>query len=168
MFEDKKNLLNRINNIKNKTHLSQIKNIIFEFNKDLNYTKTSSGICLFFHNLHNDTYIKIDKFINSIEPVKVEITKNVTKSNITTNTNTESRFKLSNAEINILKKKEYMDEINQNVLSEEMYLSEEIYKSEDNKNNESDENIKNTSKQTIKQTNKQPNKQQVKQPIKKK
>jgi hypothetical protein len=71
-INDKKILIEKINEIKDKTQIKKIKQIIFKENPDLSFTKNSSGILLFFHNLTNSTYIKLDDYFKILDQKRID------------------------------------------------------------------------------------------------
>lgn len=62
-------LRDKIEKIKNAYVLTQIYYIIKNYEKEVveNATTNQNGIHMFFHNLHYETYIKLDKFVQQIE-----------------------------------------------------------------------------------------------------
>lgn len=62
-------LRDRIEKIKNAYTLTQIYYIIKKYESEVveNATTNQNGVHMFFHNLHYDTYIKLDKFVQQIE-----------------------------------------------------------------------------------------------------
>ena len=67
-IDDIKKLLSKIENVKEKKHLEKIKSIIFKENPNMSTTKKSSGTLLFFHNLSQITYKKLDIFLVWLDP----------------------------------------------------------------------------------------------------
>jgi hypothetical protein len=68
-FDDKQKLVSKIQNLKKKKYFETIRDIILECNKNLDVTDNSNGLFLCFHNLSNDTYVKIDKFIKKLNKI---------------------------------------------------------------------------------------------------
>lgn len=62
-YDDLTELVRQIENIKKKSLLNEIRDIIFNSNPDLKYTENSNGIYFHFHNLSQETYSKLDKFL---------------------------------------------------------------------------------------------------------
>jgi hypothetical protein len=67
---DKIELVKKINKIKKKEYLINIFKIISE-NTD-NYTENNNGIFIFFHNLDNEVYHKIENYVNLIYKIHHE------------------------------------------------------------------------------------------------
>jgi hypothetical protein len=118
-LEDKKKLVKRIENIKCKKHHCEIYKIIKSdnINKINKKMKNNNGIFIFFNTLQNDTYKKLEEYINQI---KKKNTDSASDSYIEyipyspTNYPFENDFKLkySNQEKNLIKKKIYTNTIN--------------------------------------------------------
>ncbi len=119
-IDDIKKLLSKIETIKDKNHIKKIKQIIFKENPELNTIKKATGTLLFFHNLSQSTYKKIDKFFNKLEKAQLEsITTSLSESYERTlsdiklvDTDENHVVKLSNSERKIMKRKEYYNQIN--------------------------------------------------------
>jgi hypothetical protein len=127
-IDDIKKLLSKIENLKERKHIEKIREIIFKENPDLSITKKSSGTLLFFHNLSQSTYKRIDNFFNKIENDKINtLTTSLSESYDKTlsdmNIDTEPKIKLSNAEKKIIKKKEYHKQISQD--NDDVYISDD-------------------------------------------
>jgi hypothetical protein len=60
----KAELVRRINKIKKKEYLINIFNIITASSKD--YTENTNGVFIFFHNLEDEVYEKIESYVNNI------------------------------------------------------------------------------------------------------
>ena len=69
-FEYKKMLKDRIEKIADKKILEKIRDIIFKQNPNINVSQNSSGMLLFFHNLTDSTYNKLDSFLQKLEKDK--------------------------------------------------------------------------------------------------
>jgi hypothetical protein len=130
-FEFKKKLKERIEKINSKDHVEKIKQIIFKNNPDISYTQNSSGVLLFFHNLTDITYQKIDGYLKKIEFEKI---KQLTTTNISDedliHQNVSENFnniRLSSLEKNIIKKKDYYEKLKE----ENNVDTDVIYKSDD-------------------------------------
>lgn len=63
-YNFKVDLINKINKIKKKEYLINIFKIVYKDNQK--YSINNYGIMMYFHNLSDDTYLKLDKYINSI------------------------------------------------------------------------------------------------------
>lgn len=119
-IDDIKKLLSKIETIKDKNQIKKIKQIIFKENPELNTIKKSTGTLLFFHNLSQSTYKKLDKFFNKLEQKQLEsITNSISESFDKTlsdiklvDTDENHVVKLSNSERKIIKRKEYYNQIN--------------------------------------------------------
>jgi hypothetical protein len=134
-IDDIKKLLLKIENLKDKKSIQKIRDIIFKENPDISITKKSSGTLLFFHNLTQNTYKRIDTFFNKLDHEKISsITatisdsydKNLSDANTDDRDNiltSSPKIKLSNAEKKIIKKKEYHKQIANN--SEDVYISDD-------------------------------------------
>jgi len=135
-IEDIKKILSKIEGLKERKHIEKVKKIIFEENPDLSTTKKSSGVLLFFHNLTQDTYKKLEIFFNKLDNDKInKITSTLSESydkNLsdieptsepTSEPASEPKIKLSNAEKKLIKKKQYHKEIEQK--SNDIYISDD-------------------------------------------
>jgi hypothetical protein len=131
-FEFKKKLKERIEKINSKEHVEKIKQIIFKNNPNISYTQNSSGVLLFFHNLSDITYQKIDMYLKKIEFEKI---KQITTTNISdedivapnVSENFNNNIRLSSLEKNIIKKKDYYEKLKE----ENNVDTDIIYKSDD-------------------------------------
>lgn len=132
-IEDIKNILSKIESLKERKHIEKVKKIIFDENPDLSTTKKSSGVLLFFHNLTQETYKKLEMFFNKLENNKInKITstlsesydKNLSDKNLSDiEPKSEPQIKLSNAEKKLIKKKQYHKEIEQK--TNDIYISDD-------------------------------------------
>jgi hypothetical protein len=134
-LDDKKKLKEKIEKLHTRELIEKIKNIILKNNPQLSYTKNSSGVLLFFHNLTNETYEKIEFILRKHEAEKIKTIEILSdeKSSITIEQVSnlkelpQNNNRLSSLEKNIIKKKDYYDK-----LKEENNCDEDIiYKSED-------------------------------------
>ena len=133
-FESKKKLKERIEKLTERENIEKIKQLIFKNNPNLSYTQNSSGILLFFHNLTDDTYNKIDLFLRRIDNQKVkQITSTYTEEGDTITAIAEfsdsytNNIRLSSLEKNIIKKKDYYEKLKE----ENNVDADIIYKSDD-------------------------------------
>jgi len=78
-FEWKKNLASKITSIKNKNSIKIIKNIIFNENPNLKYNKNSSGYLLYFENLSDATYQKLDIYVNNFNKIGLTLNGKLNK-----------------------------------------------------------------------------------------
>ena len=129
-FEQKEKLAKQIQRLKKKQHFIDIQNIITKYNPDINITTNQSGHFMYFQNLKTDTYIAIDKYIKKITIKRFlsENSDNTETQNM--NSNNEKnlddikkysseiepftdnhRLKYSNREKNLIKRKNYDDQI---------------------------------------------------------
>lgn len=132
-IEQKKKMAAKISAIRTKTDLRKIKNIIFTENPNVMVNKDSGGMLMFFQNLTPATYTKLDKYIKEMDAKKVCFqTDSITKTSEalcassqdcepvqhkcsakflseSDDTLMRSRYKYSNSEKYIMKKKEYND-----------------------------------------------------------
>lgn len=135
-IDDIKKLLSKIEGLKEKKHIEKIKKIIFKENQDISATKKSTGTLLFFHNLSQSTYKKIDNFFNKLEQKQIEsITTSLSESYDRTlsdiklvDDDEKHVVKLSNSERKIMKRKEYYNQINSdNNQNKETYTDDDIF-----------------------------------------
>ena len=70
--ERKAALLKSIDDIKRKDHLQQIFKIIKESNHP--YTANKNGIFVFFHNLSDDTYNKLNNYVEKLSTKSLDST----------------------------------------------------------------------------------------------
>ncbi len=124
-------LANKINKIKKKDYLVNIFKIITMSSKE--FTENTNGVFVFFHNLDDDTYEKLETYVNHIYKLhkKKNSIKNILSSDIsdsiinyseTIETDTivkesdtdEMSKELSNKEKIILRRKKYEEYLNQN------------------------------------------------------
>lgn len=127
-IDDIKKILAKIESLKEKKHIEKVKKIIFDENPNISTTKKSSGILLFFHNLTQETYRKLNAFFIKLESEKInKLTSTISDSCERTcsdlNLNTTKKIKLSNAEKKIIKKKEYHREIENK--TDDIYISDD-------------------------------------------
>lgn len=126
-IDHKKKILKKIENLRERKYIEKIRKIIFEENPEISTTKKSSGELLFFHNLTENTYKKLDIFFNKLESNKLKKIKNTLsesyEKNLSDINNNEPYIKLSNAEKKIIKKKEYQKQISQN--KDDIYISDD-------------------------------------------
>jgi hypothetical protein len=138
-FEAKRKLKERIEKLTNREYIEKIKQIIFKNNPKLSITQNSSGVLLFFHNLTDSTYTKLDNYLKKLELDKIKyITNSVTNEDKPVSEE-QVPFRLSSFEKNIIKKKDYYEKLRE----ENNMDNDVIYKSDDemdifvNKNSDS-------------------------------
>jgi hypothetical protein len=160
-IEKKKRLAKEISNMRNKTHLKKIKEIIFEENPEIAVNKDNRGMLMFFQNLSYRTYIRLDKFLKKIEKEKLErqtlsITENseqlLMSSDADVNADTvdysktRTRLRYSNKEKNLIKRQQYEKNINEkldnSLSSDKDKQSTPTPNSNSNSDSESDDHIK--------------------------
>lgn len=127
-IDDIKKILTKIENLKERRHIEKVKEIIFKENPNVSTTQKSSGVLLFFHNLSQSTYKKLDIFFNKLELDKINrITNTLSDSNDRTiselSDKVEHEIKLSNAEKKLIKKKQYHQQIENN--TDDVYISDD-------------------------------------------
>ncbi len=123
-YEDIEKLSQKIQKIKRKKNLEDIRDIIINNNPNLNVTENSNGIYLCFNQLTNDTFLKVDKYVKKYMEIENN-KKNSTDVAITMTSTIEeekkvtsyiqenylfddnSRLKYSNKEKNLIKKRLY-------------------------------------------------------------
>ncbi len=127
----KVDLANKINKIKKKEYLVNIFKIITTSSKE--FTENTNGVFVFFHNLDDDTYEKLDTYVTHIYKLhkKKNSVKNMLSSDISDSiinfsetidtdviekeSDTDDMSKeLSNKEKIILRRKKYEEYLNQN------------------------------------------------------
>ncbi len=162
-FDKKKKLAAKISNMTNKDHLKKIKDIIFAENPDIIARKSDRGYLMYFQNYSNNTYYKIEKFINRIDLEKIEKhTKTITKNSDQLVLSSEdhstdyilskSRLRYSNHEKRLIKRRQYeklinenLTDINNNLMSVQSESDAQKNKnySDSNSDNDTDSNINN-------------------------
>jgi|APCry1669192647_1035423.scaffolds.fasta_scaffold00750_4 hypothetical protein len=117
---DKKRLITRINKIDDKKIHKDIKKIIEKSNPELDSTKNSNGLFIYFNSLENITYTKIEEYLDKYDKTHLneykEDTSEDLSDSITVNTKkTIKKLKLTNAEQHILNKIKYENEMNNSI-----------------------------------------------------
>ncbi len=136
---EKKKLAEKIERIKDEKNIKKITEIIFTNNPNIKVSKNSAGILLKFNELENKTYHLLDKYIVKIQQQKI--------SDFVANTETTSnnkcshdidiythRYKLSNKEKNIIRKKRYEEELTDDIIYNSDSDIESIFTKMPNKN----------------------------------
>ena len=132
-IDDIKVILKKIENLKERKHVEKIKEIIYRENPNLSVTKKSDGILLFFHNLNQSTYKKLDNFFDKIDNEKIlkatsySESLNISNSDDNNEIYDSPQIKLSNTEKKILKKKEYHKQIYSESNKDDVYVNDEIF-----------------------------------------
>ncbi len=121
-YDDMEKLSQRIQKIKKKKNLEEIRDIIIENNSDINITENSYGIYLCFNQLTQKTFQKLEKYVKNYFDIeknnKTSSAYNIPYSstndeeNVKYSTNDflyeqNSRLKFSNKEKNLIKKRLY-------------------------------------------------------------
>jgi hypothetical protein len=155
-YDDIEKLSQKIQKIKKKKNLEEIRDIIINNNPKLNITQNSYGIYLCFNELSNDTFIKLDKYIKKyFESENINKTtsefnyanSSVTEEDNNFNYENNSRLKFSNKEKNLIKKRLYDKalQINSEVNNYENNVKEDNdIKASIKENKENNENNENT------------------------
>ncbi len=116
-MDKKRKMASKISDIRNKSDLKMIKCIIFEENPDISVNKESGGMLMFFQNMTQKTYERLDKLLTEID--NNALTKTTTgvdthqSDKLSDNYNNSSyltshtRFRYTNKERSIMRKKEY-------------------------------------------------------------
>ena len=128
-YSKKLQLVRKINKIKKKDYLINIFKIILKDNKD--FSENNNGVFIFFHNLADETYEKLEMYVNYIfklhqKNTNSELSDSIKNSDIistiTTGINSDNKKEihissnLSNKEKSLLRRKKYEEYItcNQN------------------------------------------------------
>ena len=128
-YSKKLQLVRKINKIKKKDYLINIFKIILKDNKD--FSENNNGVFIFFHNLADETYEKLELYVNYIfklhqKNTNSELSDSIKNSDIistiTTGFNSDNKKEihinsnLSNKEKSLLRRKKYEEYItcNQN------------------------------------------------------
>lgn len=137
-FEKKKKLATKISEMKNKTNLRKIKKIIFDKNPGITARKNDRGYLMFFHNYENETYYKIEKFLNKIEKEKLEKhAKSITENSdhlilssdapsATDYSKERTRLRYSNREKRLIKRRIYEKIISEKINTSDVNRSDVI------------------------------------------
>lgn len=126
-YNKKMELVKKINKIKKKKYLLDIFKIILLYNK--NYTENNNGVFVFFHNLDDEVYEKIELYVNDVYKLHKKINFDLTTKSIISTIHTDNSDiiiessdtydinddkELSNKEKIIMKRKKYEKYISQN------------------------------------------------------
>ena len=124
-YNKKMELVKKINKIKKKEYLINIFKIITSENKD--YTENTNGVFIFFHNLSDEIYEKIDNYVNYIYKVHSKNSQNINNLSDSLNSFNVSELielsssnvpdinkNLSNKEKILLRRRNYEEYINFN------------------------------------------------------
>ena len=114
-------LVRKINKIKKKDYLLNIFKIILKDNKD--FTENNNGVFIFFHNLTEETYEKLDMYVNYIfklhqKNTTSELSDTIKNSDIVSTLENKKEIfissNLSNKEKSLLRRKKYEEYITYN------------------------------------------------------
>ena len=123
-YNKKMELVKKINKIKKKEYLINIFKIITSENKD--YTENTNGVFIFFHNLSDDTYEKLETYVNYIYKLHSKNNQNINVLSDSLNSinvselleisssATDVNKNLSNKEKMLLRRRNYEEYINFN------------------------------------------------------
>lgn len=125
----KMELVKKINKIKKKEYLLNIFKIITHYSKD--YTDNNNGVFIFFHNLEDEVYEKIENYVNKIYKMYKKPSLNIydicnselsdsqnfisdSQNFISDTIELDNDKNLSNKEKQIMRRKKYEKYLNQN------------------------------------------------------
>lgn len=125
----KMELVKKINKIKKKEYLLDIFKIITHYSKD--YTDNNNGVFIFFHNLEDEVYEKIENYVNKIYKMYKKPSSSIynicnselsdsqnflsdTQTCVTDTIELDHDKNLSNKEKQIMRRKKYEKYLNQN------------------------------------------------------
>lgn len=159
-FEQKERLARRIQKLKKQKYFIDIENIIVKYNPDLDITTNPHGKFMYFQDLKKETYYALEKYMRKIFKLKTfsdsdytpylsEIIKYSEDDDPFTN---NPRLRYSNQERNIIKRKIYDKQIN-NQDSEYDNDVNRFISSEELSVNTGNEKIINTIEKNISQNN---------------
>lgn len=124
--EMKKSLANRIQNIKSKNDIKEIKKLILENNPELDTTTNTNGLFLRFQKLSSETYPKIKKFLDTrdkqekIKELQSEVLDSEALSEEikflteTSDAKMSKKYRLTNEETNLINRIKYEKNIEEN------------------------------------------------------
>ena len=115
-------LVKKINKIKKKEYLIEIFKILTSETND--YSDNNNGVFIFFHNLSDDTYEKVESYVNNIYKLHKQIntSANIFNSELSDiNQNISETIEISNNDKNlsnkekmIMRRKKYEEYLNHN------------------------------------------------------
>ena len=120
-YSKKTMLVKKINKIKKKEYLLNIFKIIIKDNKD--FSENNNGIFIFFHNLTDETYEKLEMYVNYIYKLHLknnnsELSDTIKNSDIISTLENKKEIllsnNLSNKEKSLLRRKKYEEYITHN------------------------------------------------------
>lgn len=118
-FEDLEVLVDKISKIRKKKILEEIRDIIINNNPNIQVTSNANGLFFHFHNLTQETYVKIDDVLKNYSNNKKKLhSDNLSSDYLYSNDDfpfeNNPKLKYSNKEKNIIKRKMYDNAINDN------------------------------------------------------
>jgi len=160
-FERKKKMAGKISTMTNKEHLRKIRDIIFSENQNVSTRKNNDGYLMYFQNYTNDTYYKIEKYLNKIDNEKLEKqTRAFTETSDRDRdrdqalssedpnidyTLSRSRLRYSNMEKRLMKRIDYEKKITESIRENNEIEDSEVNESESENENENQIENKNQS-----------------------
>lgn len=163
-FERKKKMAAKISTMTNTDQLRKIRDIIFSENQNVSARKNNEGYLMYFQNYTNETYYKIEKYLNRVEKEKLEKqTRALTETSDhilssedpqfkdghsqvtfsqgdTDYTLSRSRLRYSNTERRLMKRRDYEKKISEGVNTQD---PEDIDEDQANQYSETHEDKKN-------------------------
>lgn len=120
-FEKKERMASKISDMRDIDTLRKIRDIIYSENVNASATKSGNGYLMYFQNYSDETYRKIEKLLHNVQKEKLERqTRSVVElSSEDPNTNynvSRTRLRYSNREKRLIKRQQYENIINANVL----------------------------------------------------
>jgi hypothetical protein len=114
---DKILLAKKIEKITEKNHINEVKKIIFNYNPKLQVVKKSTCILMYFHNLNDDTYNAIDKYIKTLFPEPKDVDNSSSEMCMSTQSSVKKReprvnHKYSTKEKNLIRRQKYETQLN--------------------------------------------------------
>jgi hypothetical protein len=162
--EKKKKIASKISEMRNKDDLRKIRNMIFEENPEIAVNKDSGGMLMFCQNWKLSTFVRLEKFIKDIEHKKLSkqaesITKTSEQLSVFSDDQPvnyltdRTRFRYSNKEKSIIRRKAYENEMNRPGESSENFSemvseTDEVNQQKDIKKVQSTGNLKTISNST--------------------
>lgn len=126
-FEKKKKLMEKIQNLKDKNEINDIRNIIFLHTKDPPHMKNSNGMFFVFDDLSEATYVELTKYIDKKNKKKLtQLEKEINQASELLSEELEAipekkthkivpkNLKLTNAETHLLNRRKYEQELKKN------------------------------------------------------
>ena len=113
---EKKNLVDKIQRIQNKSVHKDIKKIIIKHNPDIVTTKNSNGLFIHFNELEEKTYVAIRKYLTEYDKNSVKISDEIVSSSSDEDSDeeesdnyvpTKKKLKLTNVEQHLINQRKY-------------------------------------------------------------